>query len=329
MAGRQVKILYIAGAGRSGSTILEMLLGQVPGFLSVGEVHHVWDRGLLENWRCGCGEDFRSCPTWRAVFDSAFGGFAGVDPGQMRQIQQIVIPPRLPGVLPRSLALLGRRRRERPPLKAYADTLARLYAAIQEVTGCRVIVDSSKYPTYGYLLSTIPSVDLYVVHLRRDPRAVAYSWMRPKPNPGQDTPLPTAGPVPAGAAWTLWEVAGHLLWRQARRAGRCLPLRYEDFVADPPGSLRRVLAFVQEEGASLPSVSEREALVAPTSHAFSGNPVRFQQGRVEIRADAAWRAQMAARDRAIVTLLTWPLLLAYHYPLIPGRPQADDHHAQP
>lgn len=328
MTDRQTKILYIAGAGRSGSTILEMLLGQVPGFLSVGEMYHIWDRGLLENWRCECGERFRACPTWRAVFESAFDGFASIDPGQMIQAQLAVIPPRLLSVIPSSFALRNKRRYEQPPLKAYINTLTQLYAAIQEVTGCRVIVDSSKYHTYGYLLSTIPSIDLHVLHLRRDPRAVAYSWTRPKRDPIRQTTMPTVGPIPASTAWVLWEMVGHLLWWGARSKGRYLPLRYEDFVTDPPGSLKHVLAFVGEE-ATLPFVGEREALIGSTSHAFSGNPVRFKQGRIEVRADMAWRARMSARKKATVTLLTWPLLLAYRYPLSSGKSQADDHHAQP
>ena len=41
-----VRVLYVAGAGRSGSTVLANLLGEVPGFVSVGEVRFLWERGL-------------------------------------------------------------------------------------------------------------------------------------------------------------------------------------------------------------------------------------------------------------------------------------------
>ena len=38
MSGERVKVLYIAGSGRSGSTILDRILGQLDGFFSVGEL---------------------------------------------------------------------------------------------------------------------------------------------------------------------------------------------------------------------------------------------------------------------------------------------------
>jgi len=60
-------VLYIIGEGRSGSTLLDMLLGQVDGFESVGELRFVWSRGKRDNQRCGCGEDFNSCHHWNKV----------------------------------------------------------------------------------------------------------------------------------------------------------------------------------------------------------------------------------------------------------------------
>lgn len=47
----EVKVLYIAGWGRSGSTILDNVLGQVEGFFSGGELSYLWERGLSENRR--------------------------------------------------------------------------------------------------------------------------------------------------------------------------------------------------------------------------------------------------------------------------------------
>lgn len=69
-----VTVLYIGAFGRSGSTILGQVLGRMPGFVNVGEAWQVWQRGLRENERCGCGQPFRSCEFWSAVGDEAFGG---------------------------------------------------------------------------------------------------------------------------------------------------------------------------------------------------------------------------------------------------------------
>jgi hypothetical protein len=56
--------------------------------------------------------------------------------------------------------------------------LQQLYRAIQCVSGARVLIDSSKVPTYGLILSRTSDIHLSVLHLVRDSRAVAYSWLR-------------------------------------------------------------------------------------------------------------------------------------------------------
>ena len=55
---------------------------------------------------------------------------------------------------------------------------ARTYAAIAQVSGRRVVIDSSKHASLAFCLSTSPALDLRVVHVIRDSRAVAYSWSR-------------------------------------------------------------------------------------------------------------------------------------------------------
>jgi len=76
---REFKVLFIAGEGRSGSTIIGDILGQIEGFFSVGELFYVWDRGLIQNWRCSCGLSFEECPVWSEVIAQAFGDRSQVD----------------------------------------------------------------------------------------------------------------------------------------------------------------------------------------------------------------------------------------------------------
>jgi hypothetical protein len=108
-------------------------------------------------------------------------------------------------------------------------------------------------------------------------------------------------------------------------------LRYEDFVADPSGTVARVVAelgLVLEDGA-LERIGPHEVDL-PESHGLAGNPSRFQVGSVSLRADEAWRRGLGAREQRIVTAATAPLLLRYHYPLVsrrahgPARPSGAD-----
>ena len=303
-----MKVLYVVGLGRSGSTILSNSLGQIPGFFSGGELNFIWRHNVLENRLCGCGRPFRECPVWTRVMDQAFGGMDGVDPRAMMRLQNLGTRTRH---IPMMLTKGGRRslaQRLEKLLLAYG----RLYEAIGAVTGSRVIVDSSKEPAHGFAMSMVPGVDFCALHLVRDPRAAAYSWSKKKPQPDTNTRdfMVRFGPAKSSALWDSWNASAGALWRRA--PDRYLRLRYEDFVADPRESFEKILALVGEPDAGPPLVGEREVKLG-VSHTVSGNPNRFETGAVELRTDREWISRMKPRDKALVTALTLPLLKHYGY----------------
>ncbi len=70
-----MKVIYITGWLRSGSTILGNVLNELPGVLHAGELHYLWKNGMLDsgtNSLCGCGEQIRQCALWSSVI-AAFG----------------------------------------------------------------------------------------------------------------------------------------------------------------------------------------------------------------------------------------------------------------
>jgi hypothetical protein len=52
--------------------------------------------------------------------------------------------------------------------------------SLAAVTHASTFVDTSKAPAYALALGELPNVDLYVLNLIRDPRAVACSWYKRK-----------------------------------------------------------------------------------------------------------------------------------------------------
>jgi hypothetical protein len=189
-----------------------------------------------------------------------------------------------------------------------------LYRAVHDHTGCRVIVDSSKSPVYGELLATLPGAEVFVVHLVRDPRATAYSWLRQKrlPDFGDGRLMLRQPPLVSARRWVLWQTGTELLWR--RRPERCLRLRYEDVMGAPRPALRRIAALVDEPPPRLPFTSDRVVRLEAT-HSVSGNPSRFRTGEVELVPDSEWMRAMRGADWTLVTAATWPWLLRYRYPL--------------
>ncbi len=303
----RTKVLYIVGLGRSGSTILANSLGQIDGFFSAGEICYIWRQNFIENRLCGCGCPFDECPVWTEVVERVFPD--GVDAREMMCLQHAGARTRH---IPLMLTENGTQKiSER--LGKWRNNTGRLYEAIQAVTNSRVIVDSSKEPAYGYALSTIPDIDFRVLHLVRDPRAAAYSWLKKKRQPDSKDRefMHRFSPAKSAALWDTWNASAEALWRD----GKYLRLRYEDFVADPRTSFTRILGLLGEK-AELPLASESEVMLG-ISHTVSGNPNRFDTGSVELRPDQAWKKDMNPRDRNLVTGLTFPLLYRYGYPLTP------------
>lgn len=308
----QVPVLYIGGHGRSGSTILGQTLGQIPGFVNVGELWQVWYRGLRENERCGCGQLFYSCEFWRAVGGEAFGGWDNVDVDKMVAFRPYLKSPRYAPHYALAAKAGIRSRKMNTLVEESGPILEGLYRAIQRVSGAEVVVDSSKRQSYAVLLSLLSFADLRVVHLVRDSRAVAYSWARSKESPAAvgGRLMPRMSPAKASRGWSLRNYSYGFLSSFARLSR----LRYEDFVNDPTFYLAETLTRVgfDDEVGNLPGVRGREISLS-VDHSVSGNPARFRTGNVALRPDEEWKIKMRGADKNVVTALTAPLLLKYGY----------------
>lgn len=303
------RVLFVGGLGRSGSTLLELILAQRPDVCAVGEVVHLWERALGGDERCGCGERFTACDFWQRVGDRAFGGWAAVDRDEVLALKAEVdrtrhIPRLARGELPADQLAAVRR---------YADLYTAIYQAATEITGAEVVVDSSKHASLAFALRWAPDLDLRVVHLVRDSRAVAYSWAKQVRRPevvDSEVYMPTFSPFRVSGLWTAQNAAFHLL---ASRAS-VFRLRYEDFTADPAGTVRGLREFV-----GLPDDPEALRILTdpPASpvraHSIAGNPLRFSGGPLTVRRDEAWRTRLPRRSRAVVSLATLPFRLRYGY----------------
>lgn len=307
-AGESIRVLVIGGWGRCGSTLLDMMLGQVDGFVSAGEVRELWLRGCVENRPCGCGAAFATCPFWNQVGEAAFGGWGRLD---LERVLRVRYTLDRPWGVPRLL----RDRRGQADFDHYADALRRLFAGVRAVSGAQVVIDSSKLPTHTMILRQTPGLDVRLVHLVRDSRGVAYSNTKrvvKEVTDGEPTLLPTHGAFAASLRYALYN---GLTGSAARRGLDYLLLRYEDLIDAPEANLRTVVGHAGEpEDVALPFLTDQGALLGE-NHLVDGNPVRFAKGAVSLRTDEEWRTKLAPGHRRAVTALTLPFLAGYGYPI--------------
>lgn len=307
MMGPPVKVLYILGAARSGSTLLGGLLEQVDGVSSQGELVWFWERAVLREHSCSCGQSIGSCARWSGV-TAEWHDLRGSAQRMVALARRVRRRRHVP-------FLLGLRatRQYRQDLAEYRAQLSTFYRRIREETGARLLVDESKHPYYALALQGIEHIDLHVLHLVRDSRATAYSWSRPKRLADLDREDARLRRWPTRRSAWVWltDHLGSLIVRLNSRS--YTRLRYEDFVAAPEATLAAAVADLGLDldlrGVTTAS-RPRKAM-----HTIAGNPGRFGPDWLSITPDEEWRTAIRPRDFRLVTAITWPLLLWFGYPL--------------
>lgn len=299
-----VKVLFIAGWGRSGTTVLDNVLGAHDGVFGTGELFHLWEWAFLDGRRCGCLAPQRECAVWRAILDSAFGDDlpdpAGIVALQRRSLAVRHTPALLAG-------------RATSDVARYTEILRRLYTGMADATGSRIVVDSSKRPPDAVLAGRVPGIEPYLLHMVRDPRAVGFSWQRHKAFLDTDRreELHRHGLLMNAAHWLSWN-AGAEIAASCYPQGRYRRLRYEDFTADPAGTVDRIFAMLGEPTPPGPFL-DRHTVELPVNHTVAGNPGRHRTGPTRIAPDDAWICEQRRSVRLGTTALTLPMLGRYRY----------------
>ncbi len=302
-------VLYVAGSGRSGSTLVERALGAVPGFCNVGEILDLFRGAITDDERCGCGRPFSACPFWSAVSgaSSTLSDPARIE--RMSLLQAGLVRQRhLPRMVVPALSKgsFGRELRE------YADGYADIFSAVADVSGAHHVVDASKWPVQALALSA-SGYDVRVVQVVRDPRGVAYSQSRTdvaRPHGAAGATMASRPALSAAARWTVSQTQVDLL--RLRGLPTAL-LRYEEFVRDPAVIVRRALGDIGVglAGDDLGHLRPGNADLPP-SHGISGNPSRFRLGPTVLRVDEAWRTGLPPRQQKAVLALAAPHLHRLH-----------------
>lgn len=307
-------LVYILGWGRSGSSILANILGSMPQSASLGEVRYLWDRGVLDNGICGCGERFAACDFWPHLAGEN-GCMGDVDPARA-------------GALVKSIGS-GARRSQIPALhsnraranyfernRADLDLLMKVYASAFEKSQSNVLIDASKSPFYALnLLHPERPFDVAFLHLVRDPRAVLYSWKKTKQreDSSDDQLFPRYSSTRSLMQWALVNS------RCERFAGLApnsyFQVRYEDFADNWHSALLSGAGALFEPTEAGETITDGRAAMVHAQHSISGNPSRFDLGEVTLKPDTSWRDAVTRMDRNLAAMICGPVAGRYGYSL--------------
>ncbi len=331
-----VRVLKITGLGRSGSTILDIVLGNHPDIESVGEVDKLVRTGWISRESlsgidpkklrvpiCTCGKRLdvlyadtpdEACPFWSSVRRE---WLERTDPDSIETYPKLKgnFERRRPALLVQQcLRLLYERGRRSASFRTYTGLTRSFFESIRAVSGKPIIVDSSKSPVRAFALSTVPGIDLYVVHLVRDGRGVIASHRKTFEKDIQ--------------AGIMWDHKGRPMWKAVARwivlnlaaewvctqlgPKRTMRLRYEDFVADPKGALERIGSLLQLD---LTDVADAASSGKPmqAGHNVGGNRTK-KSGIITLRPDAQeWRTALSPTEQRLAWILMGWLMRRYGY----------------
>lgn len=277
-------VIHITGYGRSGSTLVNMLLNGHSAILGCGGISSYRSKDMRKRFRpsarlekmCSCGNEVSSCPFWREVF------------GPMEEKIEHGL-------------LLGRKKHDHflnrkhyyfhdgkpADPDSYLKLIEEVYHRIVAVSGKRILVDSSKDPSRIDLLARSSRIKLVVLHLVRDVRGCVASIHK------RDKSI-----FYALFGWIYHNIATEIVKRRNPDT-QTLFLHYTRLCNNPRGELTRLLSQI--------GLAFEEPMLRFRSHElhdFSGNKHKQFKDRPEvIEEDLTWEQYLGRQEIFVSTLL--------------------------
>jgi hypothetical protein len=304
--GSALTVVPVCGSAASGAPRLARMLGGAPGCFLVGDVKKLWSRGARDNQSCGCGSAFLDCPFWTEVGEAAFGGWSEVD---LELVNGVVEKLHSPGGVIKVLS-----GKHEWAVAEYGRHLNRLFGAIRELTGSRVMVSFAKSPYQGMIFGRAADARVRWVHVVRDPRDTAWLWMTGTVKMGGPLPISTAGIV---ARWGRYNVIPPLLSGIERMA--YLRVTFESLTREPERTLARVVQFSgrAENHHAVPtddhSVIVLDRDTGPCRLVDADFRNQYVSAALPLHETERWRQEMPPLAKAAVTAATLPMMRAFGY----------------
>lgn len=260
------RIIYIAGDGRSGSTLLELVISNESNTISIGEAYRFWKRYYEGDSNCGCGNQISNCEFWNAIHEELCT-IDGYEPDLIwDQIQFL-------------LKFKNRHRIQKyltgPEYNQLKIVVTKFYLKVYELTGVGNIIDGSKSTGWLRILNVLLPEKMEIIHLERNLEAVANSWRRKMQLPEYSNKRVW---MPQKSIWLsvkTWLKIKYTM-RFYRKKNNYTFLSYEDFVLNP----EKFISYLRRR---LKLDIDITNLGFPSNHSIGGNPMRNNtESRLEI-----------------------------------------------
>lgn len=294
-------IIYIAGYGRSGSTLLERILSSNKKIFGTGELSNLLQLiNSDETSFCSCGEEVCQCKFWSDIIQEICKEY---DVNKLKELQY-----RLESVI----NITGNQE------KLHTDFVRVLFKKIFQNVSSEVeyIIDSSKTARKSFfrpiIFSKINFLNIKVIHLVRDGRGCMWSNLKGsnrKMEKGVDPHLPFAA-LRTAISWPLANTSPHI-FRMFSSSENYHRVKYEDFVEQPNKVLSDLGEFLNIDFSEQIEMLKNKREI-PLGHQLSGNRLRKKK-KIILQKDVEWKDKLSVRHKLLFWLLDWPFALLYDY----------------
>ena len=291
-------------ASHSGSTLLAMLLGSHPQATTIGDTAGTSYR-KDPDYRCSCGCKAQECPFWLHVIDQMarrgldldvkdFGTRFGYP--KHRFIERVLHAEHRGPILETIRdSVLWLSPGWRLQFRTIAERNVALVEILNRVANSQILIDSSKHPHRVKFLLRIPELEVKVIHLVRDGRGVAHTYINDNGWSVENSAIEWRHGIQA--AEKLLARLDRDVWRQ---------VRYEDLCSDPQAELEKLCVFLNLDHSRV-NMDFRSAGL----HVF-GNKMRLSSEQA-IRLDNKWRTELTDSEISTIEHLVGGQLIRYGY----------------
>jgi hypothetical protein len=299
-----IKIVYIAGYGRSGSTILETLISQNDNIVSSGALVNIFS-WFNKNEKCACSKRVQDCDFWSKIISCDLKAVTRKCENVRKKIESL---SGFPGLM------FGIHRKNYTGV--YSECMEELYRNIALTSKKNVIVDSSKSCRWctgrPLAIQKYTNIQVKVVFITRDVRGVAWSTIKGAGSKERRRFINNKyfQCIKSSISWSLTNLLVTIMKKKIAKEN-FLQVKYEDLVRNPSAQLKRIEELVDED---MDGVIEKVRLKGSltTGHILGGNRLRFNK-KQEFRPDLAWKNEMPFRFRVLSEIISFPVrkLLGY------------------
>lgn len=270
------KIIYIVSDVRSGSTLLENILSHSPNIISVGELHHLdshinrgkW--GKSWNWSCSCGKSIEECIFWTKVLSN-------LKTHKINKIKNTSITPKKSKY--NYFDFIASPKYNPIKNRKVLNIINTIYSAIFEEINTSVIVDSSKNPLQGLAIYQNSGINVKIIYLKRDIRAVTFSKAKwEKKIEGKHRNL-----YKLLISSKLYDVRLKKCLKKINKDD-VIRITYKELSQSPQVAVDKIINKFELQRFIVPKYMDCE-----NNHSIGGTPTRFNKSKIQY--DDKWKEQ--------------------------------------